>query len=85
MKSFQRRERGRGGRGRGKGGRRGGEGIGRGKGGAWYLSTALREKQRVFQHHLETAQHFLLAIASFGLQLRGTAGDHGGGELGREG
>ena len=60
-------------------------GGGKGKGRAWYLSPALGEKQRVFQHHVETAQHFLLAVASFGLQLRGTAGDHGGGELGREG
>lgn len=50
---------------------------------AWYLPPALGEKQRVFQHHLETAQHLLLAVASFCLQLRGTAGDHGGGELGR--
>ena len=60
-------------------------GEGRGARWAWYLSPALGEKQRVFQYHLETAQHFLLAVASFGVQLRGTAGDHGGGELGGEG
>ena len=58
---------------------------GRGARWAWYLSPALGEKQRVFQYHLETAQHFLLAVAFFGVQLRGTAGDHGGGELGGEG
>ena len=34
---------------------------------------------------METAQHFLLAVASFGVQLRGTAGDHCGGELGGKG
>lgn len=50
-----------------------------------YLSPALGEKQRVFQHHLETAQHVLAAFAPFGRQLRGTAGDHGGGELNGEG
>lgn len=57
----------------------------RGEARAWYLSPALGEKQRVFQHHMEAAEHFLLAIASFGLQLGGAAGDHGGGELHREG
>lgn len=44
-----------------------------------------REKAACLPVPLETAQHFLLAVASFGVQLRGTAGDHGGGELGGEG
>lgn len=57
----------------------------RAEGWAGYLSPALREKKRVFQHHLETAQHFFLAVAPVGLQLGGTAGDHGGSELDREG
>lgn len=59
--------------------------VGRGRGGcSWYLAPALGEKQRVFQNHLETAQHLFLAAARLRLQLGGTAGDHGGGELGRE-
>lgn len=49
-----------------------------------YLAPALGEKQRVFQNHLETAQHFFLAAARVRLQLSGAAGDHGGGELGTE-
>lgn len=57
----------------------------RGEARGWYLSPALGEEQRVFQHHMEAIQHLLLAVASFGLQLGGAAGDHGGGELRIEG